>query len=72
MSDTLPITPLEQRQLHVITRRLDQVDPVVDAIHRATAHLPAADRIAVRERLHDLGERSQRGPWDVSQPRAAA
>ena len=68
MSDTLPITPREQRQLDVITRRLDQVEPVVDAIDRATAHLPAADRIAVRERLHALGARGQRGTWDVAQP----
>jgi hypothetical protein len=71
-TDAIPITPLEHRQLTVITRRLDQVEPVVDAIHRATEHLPAADRLAVRQRLHELSNRGQRSVWDVSQPRAAA
>ena len=71
-TNAIPISPLEQRQLTVITRRLEQVEPIIDAIHRATAHLPAADRIHVQQRLHELSSRSQRGAWDVSQPRAAA
>src|SRR5829696_5369260 len=54
VSDTLAITPIEQRQLDAITRRLDQVAPVLDAIHRATRHLPAADRLHVQQRLHEL------------------
>jgi hypothetical protein len=52
MSDHIVITPTEQRQLHVITRRLEQVEPVLTAINRATAHLPAADRLHVQRRLH--------------------
>jgi hypothetical protein len=70
-TNAIPISPLEQRQL-TVTRRLDQVEPVVDAIHRATAHLPAADRYHIQQRLHELGNRGQRSVWDVSQSRAAA
>jgi hypothetical protein len=66
-SDVVSITPLEQRQLNVIVRRLEQVEPVVDAIYRATASLPAADRLAVTQRLEHIG-RAQRGQWDVGQP----
>ncbi len=54
MSDTLPATPLEQRQLDVISRRIETVAPLFDAIHQATRWLPAADRLAVRERIHQL------------------
>lgn len=54
MSDHIVITPHEQRQLDVIARRLDQVAPVLNAIHRATQHVPAADRVAVQQRLLDL------------------
>jgi hypothetical protein len=65
-TNAIPKNPLEQRQLTVITRRLDQVEPVVDAIHRATAHLPAADHYHIQQRLHEPGNRGQRSVWDVS------
>jgi hypothetical protein len=66
MSNTLPITAREQRQLAVITRRLEQVEPVVTAIREAADHLPAADKIAVIERLEHIS-RAQRGQWKVNQ-----
>jgi hypothetical protein len=65
MSNTLSITALEQRQLEVITRRLEQVEPVVRAIHEAAEHVPAADRVAM---LLEQVTRAQRGTWNVAQP----
>jgi hypothetical protein len=67
MSDALAITALEQRERIVIERRLEQVEPIVNAIYRATKHLPAVDRLAVAQRLEETG-RAQRGTWNVSPP----
>jgi hypothetical protein len=46
--------------------RLEQVEPVVTAIREAADHLPAADKIAVIERLKHIS-RAQRGQWNVNQ-----
>jgi hypothetical protein len=60
VSDHLVITPREQRQLHAITRRIDTLAPVLHAIHQATKHLPAADRIHVQERLRELATHQEK------------
>jgi len=67
MSDTLPATTLEERQLHAIGRRIDSVAPLLTAIARATKSLPAADQLAVQRRLRELAayQETANGPREL-------
>jgi hypothetical protein len=56
---SLAISPQQQKVLDVITRRMDALDaaagPSVSRILAAADRLPAADRIAVHQRLMSIG-----------------
>jgi hypothetical protein len=56
---SIAISPAQERVLELITRRLDALDvaagPSVSCILAAAYRLPAADRIAVHQRLMSIG-----------------